>query len=71
MPSITIIPIRGIFYSFLRSRIINTSSTIVIISVTTLKFRNSKFSTPKGLSIAFSEDIEKNASMFSIASGKN
>lgn len=64
-------PISGIFYNFLRNRIISTNRAIVITNVSTLKFRNRRFNTAKGLSIAFYEDIEKNACMFSMARGKN
>lgn len=48
-----------------------TKITIVITRVIRLKFVKSMLRMVKGLSVAFSEDIEKKASVFSMARGKN
>ena len=64
IPMITIIPIRGIFYSFFRRRNIRISKTIVIIKVITLKCSNNRLRTLKGEVMAPSSDIKKNASVF-------
>lgn len=64
-------PIRGIFSSFFLRRNRMTKRTMVVTRVTRLKFWKSRLKMSKGLSMAFSEEREKKAGMFSMARGKN
>lgn len=71
IPTMTIIPIKGIFSNLCLSINIRSSNTIVTTRVVMLKCSKIRLRIAKGLELNCYYDILKKASIFSIAKGKN
>lgn len=67
----TMIPISGIFSNLFLKSNIRSSKITVKTRVMTLKCSKSKLRVSKGEEKAYYSDMEKNASVFYIANGKN